>query len=119
METKFILVNSLQDPLVLNLMDYNEHRKDTNLGAATFDLLKLQDDASIESTKQPIYKDGKDRGELRFSISYYPVLKPELVGGQEVLPNTSLSTAALYNEGADLGRRCWYRSPDHTPSKRT
>ncbi|KAL4069403.1 C2 domain-containing protein [Scleroderma citrinum] len=95
METKFILVNSLQEPLVLNVMDYNDHRKDTNLGAATFDLQKLLEDASIEGLQHPVLKDGKDRGQLRIDMSYYPVLKPELVDGKEQLPNTNVGIVRL------------------------
>ncbi|KAG1715796.1 hypothetical protein ID866_1372 [Astraeus odoratus] len=95
METKFILVNSLQEPLVLNIMDYNEHRKDTSLGAVTFELQKLQEDATIEGIQLPILKDGKDRGHLRFNVSYYPVLKPELVDGKEELPNTNVGIVRL------------------------
>ena len=38
METKFILVNSLTENLILKLWDYNDHRANTDLGFATFDL---------------------------------------------------------------------------------
>lgn len=88
-ETKFILVNSLQEQLVLNVFDYNERRKDTSLGAAIFELGKLIEDATFEGVELPILKDGKDRGQIRFDISYYPVLKSQIVDGQERLPETS------------------------------
>lgn len=94
-ETKFILVNTLREPLVLNVMDYNEHRKDTRLGSATFDLQKLQDDATIEGIEQPILKDGKERGLLRFNLSYYPVLKPEMIEGKEQIPDTNIGIVRL------------------------
>lgn len=94
-ETKFILVNTLQEPLVLNVMDYNEHRKDTKLGSATFDLQKLQDDAVVEGIERHLLKDGKERGLLRFNLSYYPVLKPEMVEGKEQLPNTNIGIVRL------------------------
>ncbi|KAI5991533.1 C2 domain-containing protein [Pisolithus albus] len=94
-ETKFILVNTLQEPLVLNVMDYNEHRKDTKLGSATFDLQKLQDDATLEGIERHLLKDGKERGLLRFNLSYYPVLKPEMVEGKEQLPNTNIGIVRL------------------------
>lgn len=97
MESKFILVNSLQDPLVLNVMDYNDHRKDTTLGATTFELQQLLDDASIENIQLPILKDGKERGQLRFNLNYYPVLKPELVEGKEQLQDTSWLTVLSFD----------------------
>jgi Ca2+-dependent lipid-binding protein len=74
---------------VLNLIDYNEHRKDTPLGATTFELEKLLEDATQEGLELPILKDGKDRGMIRFGINYFPVLKPETVEGKEILPQTS------------------------------
>jgi Ca2+-dependent lipid-binding protein len=89
METKFILVNSLQETLVLSLFDYNDHRKDTPLGATTFDLEGLLEDATREGLELPVLKDGKDRGLMRFNVNYFPVLKPETVEGKEIVPQTS------------------------------
>lgn len=65
-QTKFILVNSLTDVLSLALYDYNEHRKDTELGVANFDLNKLKEDSEQEGLNIKILKEGKERGELRF-----------------------------------------------------
>lgn len=88
-EIKFILVNSLQDQLVFTVFDYNERRKDTSLGAAIFELNKLNEDATFEGVELPILKDGRDRGQIRFDISYYSVLKPQIIDGRERLPETS------------------------------
>lgn len=85
-ETKFILVNSLADSLVLNLWDYNDHRKDTLLGSSTFELSTLQEDAVQEGVLSQVLKDGKERGELRYDVSFYPVLKPE--EGEEKMPES-------------------------------
>ncbi|KAF8525146.1 tricalbin [Hysterangium stoloniferum] len=95
-ETKFLLINSLNDVLTLTLMDYNEHRKDSDLGFATFELSKLKDDATLEGITSPIVKDGKDRGELRFDVSFYPVLVPTKVDGKdEPVPETSAGIVRL------------------------
>ena len=77
--------------LTLNVFDLNEHRKDTELGTASFDLSKLADDATYENIEAKILKDGKERGELRFDLSFYPVLKPQKIDGgkEEELPDTS------------------------------
>jgi Ca2+-dependent lipid-binding protein len=74
-------------------MDYNDHRKDTTLGQASFDLSKLIEDAEHENVEQPILHDGKDRGMLRYHVSFYPVLKPQALieGGEAELPDTSNS----------------------------
>lgn len=75
----------------MSLLDYNEHRKDTDMGSANFDLSKLQEDAVLEGLEAKILKDGKAGGDLRFDLSFYPVLQPKKGenGKDEELPNTS------------------------------
>ena len=94
METKFLLVNSLHESLVLNVMD---HRHSTLLGSASFDLDVLEQDAIQEDISRPILKDGKDRGELRFEVSFYPVisLSKTSEGTVQKLPETSTSPNVL------------------------
>lgn len=71
-------------------MDYNEFRKDTEIGATTFELAKLNEDATQDDLSSPILKDGKQKGELRFDVSYFPVLKPQAnESGVEELPESS------------------------------
>jgi len=81
METKYLLVNSLEETLFLQLWDYNDHRKDNLMGFTTFELSKLRDDASQEDIRSNLLSDGKEKGEVRYDVSYYPVLdlneKPE------------------------------------------
>lgn len=90
-ETKFLLINNLTDSLVLTVYDYNDHRKNTELGAVIFDLSVLQQDATQEGLESPVLKDGKEKGTLRYDVSFYPVLKPTAVadGAEEELPETS------------------------------
>ncbi|KAH7918365.1 tricalbin, partial [Leucogyrophana mollusca] len=95
METKFILVNSLQESLILSVVDYNGHRKDTPLGAATFEMQKLLEDATQEDIELPVLRDGKDKGQLRFTVNYFPVLKPETVDGKEQVPNTNVGIVRM------------------------
>ena len=63
------------------------------MGAATFDLSKLGEDGVQEGMESKILKDGKERGDLRFDVSFYPVLKPQKIDGgkEEELPDTSSS----------------------------
>ncbi|KAK0233307.1 C2 domain-containing protein [Armillaria fumosa] len=77
METKFILVNNLAESLVFNLYDYNDHRKNSLLGSSTFELTRLQEDATLEGLASHLLMDGKERGELRYDVSFFPVLTPE------------------------------------------
>ncbi|OSD05892.1 tricalbin [Trametes coccinea BRFM310] len=96
METKFLLVNSLTENLILRVWDYNDHRANTDLGFATFDLTVLEQDATQENIEAPILKDGKERGKVRFDVNFYPVLKPEVdAGGKETLPDTKVGIVRL------------------------
>ncbi|KAG5220503.1 transmembrane protein [Salix suchowensis] len=76
-ETKFLLIRSLGETLCFNVYDYNDHRRDTLLGVANFDLSKLIEDATQEGIVASILKDGKDRGDLRFDASFFPALKQD------------------------------------------
>jgi Ca2+-dependent lipid-binding protein len=91
-------------------MDYNEHRKDTELGASMFELGKLSEDATQEDLSLPILKDGKEKGELRFDVSYFPVLMPQVgESGVEELPESSAlppffrDLSLICNRRADVG----------------
>ncbi|KAJ6574724.1 C2 domain-containing protein [Mycena capillaripes] len=92
METKFILVNSLNESLILSLYDYNDHRKNALLSSTSFELAQLQEDATREGIEATLLKDGKERGTLRYDVSYYPVIKPE-EGKEE--PDTSVGIVRL------------------------
>jgi Ca2+-dependent lipid-binding protein len=108
METKFIIINNLSEIMTLDVYDYNDHRKNTLLGTASFELSKLQVDATQENIEATILKDGKDRGELRFDVSFYPVLKPEVGEDKDRLPESSVGIVRItIHQAKDL---------DHTKS---
>lgn len=96
-ETKFLLVNSLHESLVLNVMDFNDHRSDSLLGSASFALEILEHDATQEDILRPILKDGNDRGELRFDVNFYPVitLSKTSEGAVQKLPETNVGIVRL------------------------
>lgn len=76
--------------MVLNLLDYNDHRKDTALGSATFSLSKLVEEQIHEDIVDTILHDGKDHGELRYDVQYFPVIEAE-DGKPEVLDSSTSS----------------------------
>jgi Ca2+-dependent lipid-binding protein len=76
-ETKYLLVNSFQDVLDLNLYDFNDHRKNSLLSTASFPFSKLLEDATQEGLVSQLLKDGKERGELRYDVNYFPIIEPE------------------------------------------
>ncbi|KAI0786120.1 tricalbin [Abortiporus biennis] len=95
-ETKFLLIQNLTETLSMTVWDFNDHRKNTVLGQVNFDLSKLSDDATQEGIEENILKDGKEKGVLRFDVSFYPVLKPEVTpNGVEEPPETSVGIVRL------------------------
>ena len=52
----------------MTLLDYNERLRNTEMGTASFELVKLQDDATLKDCVAPVLRDGKQRGELRFDL---------------------------------------------------
>lgn len=75
-ETQFVLINSLSDVLNLNVFDYNEHRPDDLIGTVMQELKELADDAEREGVVGKVLDGGKDRGDLRFDLTYYPTIQP-------------------------------------------
>ena len=67
-ETKFIVVNNLHETLNLATMDFNDHRKDFEIGTTTFDLGRLIENPTHENLTEKILKEGKDKGDLRFDM---------------------------------------------------
>jgi Ca2+-dependent lipid-binding protein len=68
--THFLLLNdsNMSETLTLSVSDHNEHRKDTDMGVASFELHSLLDDASQENIVRDVLKDGKERGQLNFDV---------------------------------------------------
>lgn len=75
-ETQFVLVNSLADVLNFNLFDWNEHTKDDHIGTVSQELQTFEEDESQEGLTGRVIQGGKDRGELRYDINYYPAIQP-------------------------------------------
>ncbi|KAH8928049.1 hypothetical protein BT69DRAFT_651519 [Atractiella rhizophila] len=96
-ETAFILVQTLNDVLSFAVIDYNDHRNDTEMGVANFPLKSLEEDAEQENLRVPVLDDGKEKGQVRFDVVYYPVLKPKKLedGTEEPLPETTSGIVRL------------------------
>ena len=96
-ETQFILINSMAEVLNLILFDYNDHRPDNLLGTVSHELKALEQEGEQEGVVGKILGGGKDRGELRYDLSYFPVLKPAKLpdGTFEALPDTQTGIVRL------------------------
>ncbi|UPX11961.1 Tricalbin-2 [Ascochyta rabiei] len=74
-ETINIIVTSLKDALTINLFDFNDIRKDKELGTATFALEQLETDSVHENMHLEIMSGGRPRGILQADIRFFPVLE--------------------------------------------
>ncbi|KAF8078319.1 C2 domain-containing protein [Lyophyllum atratum] len=81
METKYIVIHSLDDTLNLRLNDHHEHRRDALLGEARFDLSKLKEESAPGGLHLPLKRDEKQRGELLVDLIYYPAVQSDGASG--------------------------------------
>jgi len=72
-----VIVTSLKDGLTLQIYDWNEYRKDKDLGTATFQLSKLEHESVHENLNLEVMANGRARGVIQADIRFFPVLDPE------------------------------------------
>ncbi|KAF2644633.1 tricalbin [Massarina eburnea CBS 473.64] len=93
-ETINIIVTSLKDALTINIYDYNEIRKDKELGTSTFALEQLEEEDEYENLHLEVLSGGRPRGILQCDVRFFPVLKGEVVDGvQEPAPESRTGIA--------------------------
>jgi Ca2+-dependent lipid-binding protein len=74
-ETINMVITSLKDALTINIYDFNEYRKDKELGTATFALEQLETDPDHENLHLEIMTAGRPRGILQADVRFFPVLE--------------------------------------------
>lgn len=96
-ETVNIIITSLKDSLTLQVYDYNEYRKDKELGVATFPLEKFEEDDEYENQQLDIMANGRPRGVIQADIRFFPVLESAtLEDGTVEPPPESLTGIARF-----------------------
>lgn len=73
-ETLYLIITSFADSLTLQVYDYNEYRKDKELGTATFPLDQVETVAEHENLQLEVMANGKARGILQADVRFFPVL---------------------------------------------
>ncbi|GAA5871970.1 hypothetical protein JCM16303_000930 [Sporobolomyces ruberrimus] len=107
-ETKYILLNNLNESLTMTVFDENLNRSDSNCGVASFDLKTLEEDAEQTDVSGEIQLEGKSRGRIRFDAVFSPVLTPKKLadGTVEPVPETISGVVRLVvHAGKDLDSR--------------
>jgi Ca2+-dependent lipid-binding protein len=96
-ETKYAIVTSFNDVLSLQIFDYNEYRKDKELGTAMFPLERVQEITEHENEQLEIMANGKARGILASDIRFFPVLEGrDLPDGKKEPPPESNTGIARF-----------------------
>lgn len=82
-ETKYLLVNTLNQKLSLTCFDFNDVRKDTLIGSIDVDLNELYQTPSIENKTSELLIGSKSRGFLNYSLNWYPMIRDEKKGATQ------------------------------------
>jgi Ca2+-dependent lipid-binding protein len=96
-ETKYAIVTSFNDILTAQVFDYNEYRKDKELGSASFPLERVQEVREYENEQLEVMANGKARGALSADVRFFPVLEgPDLPEGKKGPPPESNTGIARF-----------------------
>ncbi|RLV94578.1 Tricalbin-1 [Spathaspora sp. JA1] len=96
-ETFYLPVSSLSEPLHISVVDFNEFRKDREVGVILFDLEGCVDNPKQPNLTAPFLRNNKPVGELNFSIHYMPTLEPikQADGATEPPPDLNTGIAQI------------------------
>lgn len=75
-ETHYIIVTSFNDSLDIEVFDWNEFRKDKDLGTASFPLENVEEVFEHENERLEVKSAGKARGAVMCDIRFFPVMEP-------------------------------------------
>ena len=74
-ETKYVIITSFKDNLTLQVFDFNDYRKDKELGTATFALDQLERETEYDNLQLEVMGNGKARGIVQADVHFFPVLE--------------------------------------------
>ena len=101
-ETLYLIIVSLADSLTLQVYDWNEYRKDKELGTATFPLDQVESVTEHENLQLEVMANGKARGIIQTDVRFFPVLEGRKLedGTMEPPPESNTGVARLTIEQA-------------------
>lgn len=91
-ETIYVIITSFSDTLTISPYDWNEFRKDKELGTATFALDKLEQEPEHESMYLEVLASGRTRGSIHADIRFFPVLEGRKLENGEIEPAPEMNT---------------------------
>lgn len=104
-ETVNVILTSLREPLTLHVYDFNEYRKDKELGVCTFNLEQLETDPEHENQHLEVIAGGRPRGIVQCDIRFFPVLEGQKSADGTIEPPPESSTGIAkfeVEQGKDL-----------------
>ena len=101
-ETVYVILTSLVDSLTLQVYDWNEYRKDKDLGTATFALDNLEQATEHENLQLEVMANGKARGVIQADVRFFPVLEGRTLedGSMGAAPESNTGVARFTVEQA-------------------
>ncbi|CAK7205058.1 Tricalbin-2 [Sporothrix eucalyptigena] len=94
-ETHYIIVTSFNDSLDLIVYDFNDFRKDKELGVASFLLENVEEVNEAENETLEVISDGKAHGQVSCDIRFFPVLTEKKMPDGTVEPAPPSNTGIL------------------------
>ncbi|CAN6626338.1 tricalbin-3 [Trichomonascus vanleenenianus] len=94
-ETKYLLVKNLNEVLTMQIVDFNDVRKDKPIGIVNFPLETLTKKPDQDGVEAPVLAAGKNRGALQFDVHWYPVLKGRTLDDGTVEPPPDSNTGIV------------------------
>lgn len=94
-ETHYVIVTSFHDSLDIMVYDYNDIRKDKELGVASFPLDRMEDVGVFENERLEVVANGKARGILNADFRFFPVLEENTLPDGKVEPPPEMNTGIL------------------------
>lgn len=101
-ETVNVVLTSLREPLTIQVYDYNEYRKDKELGVCTFNLEQLDSQTEHENLQLEVIASGRARGIVQADVRFFPVLEGHKMedGTVETPPESTTGIAKFTIEQA-------------------
>ncbi|KAI1176202.1 C2 domain-containing protein [Nemania sp. FL0916] len=94
-ETHYVILTSFNDSLDIMLYDYNDIRKDKELGVASFPLERIEELGVYENERLEVIANGKARGVLNADFRFFPVLEDTTLADGKVEPPPETNTGIL------------------------
>jgi Ca2+-dependent lipid-binding protein len=96
-ETIYVIITSFTDALTMQVYDFNEFRKDKELGTATFALDQVEQIHEHENLQLEVMASGRARGVVQADVRFFPVMEGrKLKDGTEEQPPESNTGIARF-----------------------